>query len=712
MGKLLNFVFLLLFASGRFCESNSQDGCHSIVKENQLTISNCGDGDIKKIADFIRQETNVVTIDISNAGLTSIDEIDLHQNGQLKKFDASKNKIGEFPKKCLSSSLTVEEINLSANNLIRFDFKDFVENSRLASINLASNEISELYMPMHHWDFSPLKHLKFVDLSKNVISTLYSAIFCPDCVVTLHLEENRLSSLDTQLFRIKDNISIYFSWAKMTSISFFGHSKRFHVALDDKYEWIQAIRDENLNYQHEIHCGEQSMEAIDNLYVTENQVENLSTLLQCLGPSVKTLQLSGNFLGSLNHTVFQRFVNLTDLRVANTQLVDFDFSVIGIKMNYLDLSLNNVKTVSNPSKLTKFMKLKYFDVSGNHMQNTPELIASLHKSAELWNLNLCDNYIGRLSKTTFANLKKARMLKLCNTQIEITDFNPFEDLKQLAYLDISNNNLENVDFAVMAATLKSLPYLEASNCQIRNISDVFQHFGHAIVGLDLSRNSASNLSANLFESFTRLNVLNLSHLHMTEPREMDLSSVPYSVEELHINDNRLKSITNLEGFSVPITFNIVGNCFSPEIMNRILANITGIGSLLEPFTQKSKEECSAYDRQMPHSSGNGDSTRVIIIAVISIVTAVIVCVSFIYREKLYGKIRTAFDVTKAKITKSNSNQCAANAEVITPNEPIYEELDDYVRYDRLWHEFQPMPLSKQTEEVYDATNSPRNSSIK
>lgn len=710
MEKLLKTVFLLLFARGVFCESNPRDGCHSIVEENRLTFRNCGNADIPKIAETIRRETTVVTIDISNAGLQSIDEIDLHLNGQLKKFDASKNKLRVFPKKCLSTSPTVEEIDLSDNDLRDVDFKDFVQNNRLTSVNLSSNEIGLMALT-EIMDFSALKHLKNVDLSTNPISSIHRYLFCSDCVVSLHLEHS-LFSLDTQLFRIDDNISIYFSWAEIKQICLRSDSNRFHMTLDDQYEWIEAIRDKNYNYHHEIHCGEQSMKTIERLFVGENRVENLSTLLQCLGPSLQTLQLSGNFLGSLNHTVFQRFTNLEDLRIVKTELVEFDFSVISKKMRYLDLSLNNVKTVSNPSKLEEFTKLQHFDVSENHMQNTPEMIAYLHKSEELSILNLCDNYIGPVTKATFARINaNIKWLMLCNTQITITDFNPFESLDQLVILDISNNNLEDVDFAVMAPTLRKLWFFLASNCHIRNVSAVFQHFGRGIMQLDLSQNSASDLSSSLFESFTRLKKLNLSHTHMPEPREMDLRLVPYSVEELYINDNGLKSITNLEGFSVPIKLDIAGNCFTSELTNQILANISEIGTLIDPFKQKSKEECAAYDRQIPNSSG--DSTKIIIIVVISIATAVVVCVSFIYRQKLYGKIKSAFSAAESKDAKSVAGHSTATVDAVRWNEPIYEELDEspYVKYDELWHEFKPMPLSKENEGRYETTNNSNNTDL-
>lgn len=153
---------------------------------------------------------------------------------------------------------------------------------------------------------------------------------------------------------------------------------------------------------------------------------------------------------------------------------------------------------------------------------------------------------------------------------------------------------------------------------------------------------------------------------------------------------------------------MANNCLARDYVVNIKRNLPTIVFLADPLNQKSNEECREYDEQM--AASNGNKTRNIIIIVISMVTLVVLCMylacrtNFIEKLKLmHKKMQTTNEPNSNQI---NQNQSTRTVDIVTMDEPIYEELDEpYIKYDELWHEFQPMPLSKNSQIQYDTTNN-------
>lgn len=723
----LNFVVLFPFALCKLnvqnCEGNSEseinhlclnyvrniEGCHPKVQEDRLTFVNCSDNDIDYMADYIKTDAKDVTIiDMSHLKLQSIDKIDFQQSGKLKKLVASGNELKVFPTVCISTATAIEEIDLSSNRLTKIDFGHFIGiNKLITALNFSANQVTDV----EDSAFINFEQLKYVDLSKNQLKDPSDISFCRTCVVSLHLEGNPIPILAGYTFPIMDNTLVYATWDTIKQIDL-EHSDpgRFRVILDDENGAIFGKSDGDSQY--ELHCGEQSFKIVQSLSLLEDQMENLPILLQCLTSSIQELQLSGNYLGSLNRTVFQRFENLQALFVAKTQLAEFDFSLITGRIMSLDLSFNDLTSLTNVAKLEEFLTLQVFQVSGNKIQNIPDLIRYLPSSLYLI-LDMSENPIGPLNATTFEHLTNLRNLKLRNTQISLTNFNPFKRLKDLRILDIANNNLNEVNFTVLADTLHQLDELYASNCQIQNVSEVIQHLGDGIKQLDLSRNLAPDLNANLFLSFTSLDTLNLNHTNITHIPPEIFKYLIY-MKKIDISNNRLRALEFEKKWALS-EMDVSNNCFTANYVMHLKQNLNlrDIQFSTNPFQQKSKEECrdGEHARQMPYSQYSNESkTWIIITAVISVVALIILCVCLIYRERFIGKLKTMLERSNKTAIEPGAYQCdqrqsITTAEVVTMDEPFYEELDVYVRYDKLWHEFQPMPLSKQTVDTYDTKNN-------
>lgn len=736
MEKLLTFVLLVSFA---FCQPNGDDcvgynetvvnnqhliytrhshKCQYTVEIDRLKFVHCTDRHIDCMAAIIAQATNVRTIDISHSKLHSIIKIDLQHNPYLKKFIAAHNRLRVFPKKCLSTSSTIEEIDLSSNLIKHIGMNAFNGISTVKIVNLSSNAIAEINKDA----FVTLEQLEIVDLRRNQIIKLERIRFCFGCVVSLHLEHNPFDELTTDSFQIENNISMFVSWAHIRNLDLRKHLGRFRVSLDPNQNHEGIVAKCGVS-QHDIRCGEESFEDIESLAVGPNQIENLSILLKCISSTIQKLILSGNFLGIFDRHTFERFTNLQYMFVANTQLLYFDFSILSaMQIHRLDISLNWISNVRNVFVLQRFESMTSFVADGNYISDAAELIRYL-PSHKLEKLSLTDNFIGPLNRTTFDRFTNLQNLKLRNTQISIADFNPFEQCHKLNEIDISYNNFERVNFTGMADNLHRLTHFYASHCRIRNVADVIRYLGDGIEELDVSGNYVNHLSTDLFASFTRLRVLNMSNtnikhfaadtiqylnclvvfdLSANELRELDFGLMSHTIKQLYINQNDLQRVKNLNQhrFEAPLQVNIAGNCLSVNAVMEIVRNLSGSIFLTDPFEQNAKPVCNVYGQNRILAAISG-STIVIII----------VYMCFVHRKNFIRKFKRLHMASNTAIepysNQKNTISTINTAELTPTSEPIYEELDDlaYVRYDQLWHEFNAKPLPAQIKNTYATVNN-------
>lgn len=732
MEILLPFVLIISFG---FCQSNGQDCAqynenavgnqyqecsrnsgtckYEVTETDRLTFIDCDD--ISRMNEIIAQVKNVRIVDISQLKYQSIDDIDVQHSQHLKRLIASHNTLETFPGNRVSKASTIEEIDLAFNSFKHIGIDTFYGISTLKIVNLSYNEIASIDKDA----FIALKDLKMVDLRRNVLVKLEPIRFCPGCGVDLRLEDNFFDELNAQYFRIERNISIFASWPRIKHIDLRNHLGRFFVVKDNYHDAILA---DSRRFYHEIHCADGGFTQIESLAIGQCQIENLSIFLQCIGGHIQTLHLSGNFLGVLNHFAFQRFRHLKHLYIANTQLVAFDFKIVNaMQIHQLDLSTNGLTYLANVYVLKKFHSMTSFKAAGNNIKNIPELIRDL-PSQKLQSLDLSDNFIGPINRTTFERFTNLQDLKLRNTQISIANFNPFERFDKLKEFDISYNSIERVNITGMTNILPRLIRFHASHCEIRKASAVMRLLGNCLEELDLSGNHLieSDLNADLFAQFERLRFLNLSKTHLkhfapntivdlcsmvvfdlseNQLREFDFSFMSRTTEKLYINNNGLKKVANLnqQSFITPIQINIENNCLSDNFVMEIVQNLSSSSFLTDPFHQNLNGQCNVHGKQ----------AIAIIVILFATTIAINVCICFIDRRYSNRKLRAIKHKASEMATETNAIAKQPIQTIAMPiddrasiNEPVYEELDDlaYVRYDKLWHEFQPMPL--QTQQSY------------
>lgn len=185
------------------------------------------------------------------------------------------------------------------------------------------------------------------------------------------------------------------------------------------------------------------------LNVADNQLENVTELIQHVNPSILRLYLSGNYLGRINEITFDKFAYLSRLHLSNTSLTFDDLkpfeSFKGLEE--LNISHNNLETSNFSSSSSKvFKKMWTFSAANCRIQNASQLLHLF--GPHLWHLDLSGNFLGEINGNSFDGFKNLYHVNLSSTGLLSVDFKTFKHKTKLQLLDLSNNNLKNVNFTV------------------------------------------------------------------------------------------------------------------------------------------------------------------------------------------------------------------------------------------------------------------------
>lgn len=219
----------------------------------------------------------------------------------LKKFNASQNKLIQLQSSDLLPLRNLNEADFSFNQI---QMVETIKCLKLISLNLSHNNISKL----SNETFSSLKDLKFLDLSYNHIETIVEGLFDANKNLKfLHLENNRLK----------------------------------HFQYSGNFTKIQYFN------------------------VAHNRLENSLMILNQLGSSLEWLDLSWNFVETLNRTIFPKFVRLKVLKLRHSNLSSCEVDTFQhqMQLEVLDLSYNHLHYV-NFSSLPN-SNLSELNLSGN-----------------------------------------------------------------------------------------------------------------------------------------------------------------------------------------------------------------------------------------------------------------------------------------------------------------------------------------------------------
>lgn len=519
---------------GKYCEEfggSIPNGCAREIEPialnevEQLKIGGC---DRVTVLDSLERFSNVRTLDISYSEQKTLDWLDFGALN-VQKVNASHNQLTKL---AVNASELIE-IDLSHNQWKRIDANCFSGAVNLVRLFMSYNAISSVDSEA----FADLTELEFLDLSGNRFWSI-PVFTINKRLHTIRFDGNPILTFDCSKVSALSSVQLYFPWRWAISLHGDGNcnQKPLHVRRDYINEGLLMTPEQ----QYEIHCNEQSFANLTIVVAGRNSFENIADLLQCFGPTIMHMDLSGNLIGKLNTAIFDRFTQLIVLSLSETMLIDFDFRALKhVGLMKLDVSRNNLKHLQNVRFLESFSRLEELDIAENQLENVPDLIQHLNPSMQ--RLNVAGNFVGSLNSLTFEWLTALTNLNLSNTKLEMFDFSAFLPLQNLSTLDISYNNLTHVNFTKIA-NLSQLNHLNAAYCQIANVSHaLIQHLNASIRVLNLAGNNFRTVDEFTFKMLVHLEHLNISNTNILN---LDLSFLQYqkNLHTLDISNNQFHEL--------------------------------------------------------------------------------------------------------------------------------------------------------------------------
>lgn len=599
------------------CSSESAQMEPSEVKH--LKIGGCGR---LTVSNLIVNHKNIESLDISYSGHEHLEWLNFKLK-YLKKLNASNNILSYIPRHLLKKAPELVEIDLSHNKVPKIEENDFKSGEELRKIHLSHNELEHL----NEEALASVEYLEFIDLRSNRFSDI--PVFpLNKQLKTIHLEGNPIRDFNCSFLSSKSPASVFLSWKNV--VSFSGdpncNEKRIYVISSSKHDGILTTS----NGHHKLLCNGESFTSLNYFTAGQNAFKNAGELLKCFS-DVRSIDLSGNFITELNATTFKKFYFLERLNLSYTMLTNFDANVLQSpsKLKSLDISYNQLKGVQSIS-VVNF--LKEFNVAGNNLQNTPEIVQKLASSVEI--LNLSGNFVGKLNTAMFKRFVALKKLQLSNTSLSFSDGDPFQPLQTLSSLDISHNNLTNLNFTLLTKTLSRLEELSVGGSQIKNVSQVIQHLGSSTKKLDLSGNFVGNLSGNGFERLNNLEDLNLSNVNLSYFDSA--TSLSSALKQLNLEGNDLIEIDELKRshFANLGSLAISNNRIPCGKLEQLIQDFEGVHFIGDPFEQKHGDNCRV------------DYANVTIgIAIAITVSFIIVCICLICWNRFIKPFQTISSVS-------------------------------------------------------------------
>lgn len=259
----------------------------------------------------------------------------------------------------------------------------------------------------------------------------------------------------------------------------------------------------------------------------------------------------------------QCFQNLTSLSLAGPGFKDISEISALKNIQHISLMDTNVVNISSFRNLSKVNELT--------ISNTKSLqsVEGVEEMTKLTYLDLSDNGIVNIDGLN--NLLNLNTLILSNN--EITFFPSINNLEYLETLDVSNNNI--IQLGEDLSGLSNLVNFDASEneiCDLSTLDDLVN-----LETLDLSFNdlgcNGSSPDFSSLEGATKLNELHLNDNGLTSIS--DLSGRDLPLEELHLENNFLTDITPISNFTLLTKLLIFNN----SIVN--INNLSGMTNITQ-----------------------------------------------------------------------------------------------------------------------------------
>ncbi|XP_076373422.1 toll-like receptor Tollo [Tachypleus tridentatus] len=427
--------------------------------------------------DALRGLRYLHTLDISNNQLVALPPRFLQPTEQLSELYLKNNSISVLPPGLFSGLQQMVILDLSHNSISNqwIGVDTFADMIRLVILDLSHNQLTEVNAVIFKSQYS----LQVLHLSHNDIQTIednaFSSLYNLHTLVLSHnrltrinyltlnglhvlnrlaLDSNNLQNIHVDAFRNSSNLmELNIGSNKLSTVPTAVHSLKYLRSLEAGNNHISKIYDASYQGLHQLYSLRLMGNYIGNL--SKGVFQDLPSLrildlssnkIQFVGkgtfddvPDLHALRLDSNSLSDIND-LFSNLHDLLMLNVSANKIRWFDYALIPVGLQWLDLHSNQVESLGNYFDLETVLKLRTLDASNNKI--TELAPSSLPNGIEI--VFLSDNKIHTIRPFSFLGKANLTRVDLVKNDLENLEMNSFRltvvsDKKPLPEFSISGN---------------------------------------------------------------------------------------------------------------------------------------------------------------------------------------------------------------------------------------------------------------------------------
>lgn len=304
-----------------------------LLESNQNVTIHCNDQSFKNLVEFSNVKSQ-----ISN----NFDMLSLFGQ-KMTKIDLSGN-FGEKPNdKILRNFINLERFALTDTNLIEFDFNALRYVRKLKKLDFSDNNFQRIF---NIDTLKLLTSLTFFSIKGSKLKNMDEIFQClSPSIEHLWLHGNVVGTLQS-LYKFPHlvDISLHNTSLKIPYIDPF-------VPVQITLEQCKLFRlDISSNNLQEFNFTDLSttLKCLKILDISCCNIKNMSELIEFIGPSIVTLNLSGNFMNHLEANTLHKFSNLSHLLLTQMNLsqIDSEALINQHELRTLRLSRNKLSTLN------------------------------------------------------------------------------------------------------------------------------------------------------------------------------------------------------------------------------------------------------------------------------------------------------------------------------------------------------------------------------
>lgn len=372
---------------------------------------------------------NMLILDLSNNALTSqwLGADTFADMTRLVVLDLSHNKLSHLDSNTFRSQYSLQVLQLHHNGLVSIADNAFSSLYNLHTLILSYNSITYI----DALTFNGLYILGMLSLDNNKIQAVHSEAFknCSN-LQELNLSNNKLVQVPIAIKTLQQLRSLDIS------------DNRFSIIHNASYQGLRHLYSLRLagNYIGNLTKGVfQDLPSLRILSLANNKVQAVEQGTFEDVPELHALRLDSNMITDIN-SLFTNLHDLLMLNISANQITWFDFALIPIGLQWLDIHDNQIETLGNYYELESLLKLRTLDASHNRITDIDA--SSLPNGIEI--VFLHNNLIKNIQPFTFLGKQNLTRVEIKNNYLESLEINAFRlsevpNRKPLPEFSVSQN---------------------------------------------------------------------------------------------------------------------------------------------------------------------------------------------------------------------------------------------------------------------------------